>query len=286
MSFKNKIKKAFTGGEWSVAFRHVNDIRFITAVSPKNQWCADPFVYEHDGRYYIFVEQYKKDKECGCIGYFEFENGKPVNKGIIIENSYHMSYPDVFEFNGDFYMIPESSANSTIDLYIADQFPNNWRKTKTLLSGKKYVDSTVFEYESKLYLISYCMENSYEIHLFKLDMFNQTMELLSRKVYTENVARPGGRLFIENGKLIRPAQDCSRKYGESLVFYQVDDLNNDGMFLEHECRRLAISNIEVDNCPDRIHQFTSVGDYEVIDVFKERFDLFHVPRIFFRARRK
>lgn len=286
MSILGKIKKAFTGGEWFVAYRPVGSEDYQAAKAPEGQWCADPFVYEADGRCYIFVEQYLKEKEKGCIGYFQFENGVPVNKGIVIENRYHMSYPDVFEYDGRFYMIPESSANSTVDLYVADRFPDVWRKEKTLIEGAKYVDSTVYRDGEKFYLISYTMVGGYEVHVFDLNMETKELTLLSKKRYERNVARPGGRLFTENGKLMRPAQDCSEKYGEALILYEVDALNRNGEYAEHEVRRIEAGSLRVEKAPERVHQLTVAGGYEVVDVYKEKLDLLHVPRVYFRSRRK
>ena len=285
MYLTSLFKKAITGGEWSVAYRRTNQEEYSITQMPSMQWGADPFVIETGNRHYIFVEQYDRKKRKGCIGYFSFEDGIPVNKGIIIENNYHMSYPDVFVYNNNFYMIPESSANSTVDLYVAEHFPDKWKKVKSLISGRKYVDSTVYCDGSNYYLISYSMVGGYEIHIFSLDMEKQELKFLSKKRYKKNVARPGGWLFIVDGKLMRPAQDCSQKYGESLILYQIDNMNNNGVFVEHEVNRIDAENLKIQGGFDRVHQITSDGTYEVIDVYKERIDLFHFIKIYIRSRR-
>ena len=286
MFIKDKLKKAITGGEWFVAFRFKGELQYKLAVAPKNQWCADPFAFEVNGDHYIFVEQYLNAQGKGCIGYFKFENGVPINKGVIIENSYHMSYPNIFEYCGQYYMIPESSANSTVDLYVAENFPDNWRKVKSLITQKKYVDSTVYQDENNYYLISYSMIGGYEVHVFALNMESKELTFLSKKKYKNNVARPGGRLFVENGKLMRPAQDCTRKYGEALIIYEVDSLNNDGEFTEHEVRRITADEFRINNNPERVHQMTYDSLYEIVDVYKEKLDFLHVPKILLRVNRK
>ena len=286
MKIVNRIKNAFTGGEWFLAYRTKDDTKWKEIETPDNQWCADPFVFEDGDNHYIFVEQYLKEKDKGCIGYYKFINGKPVNQGIVIENKYHMSYPDVFKYKTQYYMIPESSANSTIDIYVADHFPDKWRKDKTLISGKKYVDSTVIKNETGYYLISYTVNDGYEIHVFSLDMEKKELSRVSGKLYGANIARPGGRLFYENGVLLRPAQDCSKKYGEMLIIYQVDALNDNGEYKEHEIGRIKASEISVDKCPERIHQLTKDTEFEVIDLFKEKIDLLHAIKIYLRSKRK
>ena len=286
MSIINKIKKVFTGGDWFIAYQNVNDQEWSIAKAPENQWCADPFVFEDGDEHYIFVEQYRKDKDKGCIGYFKFVDGIPVNEGIIIENSYHMSYPDVFKYKDQYYMIPESSANNTVDLYIADSFPDKWHKEKTLIDNGKYVDSTVYQDDTGIYLISYTMTNGYDLHVFSLDMGKKELTEISIKHYQKNIARPGGRLFLKDGKLIRPAQDCSKKYGEALILYQVDSMNKNGEYVEHEVNRISMSELKIQSRPERIHHITRAGKYEVIDCYKEKLDIFHVPRIYLRSRRK
>ena len=286
MSIIAKLRNAITGGEWSIGYSSLGDKKWMLIGSPIDQWCADPFVISQNNEHFIFVEQYMKSKEKGCIGYYKFIDGVPVNKGIIIENTYHMSYPDVFRYGDKFYMIPETSANETVDLYVADNFPDKWRKEKTLIKGKKYVDSTVYQDESGIYLISYSIQDGFEIHVFSIDMERKEIELLSKKRYVKNVARPAGRLFLKDGKLIRPAQDCSRKYGESLIFYQVDAMNQNGNFFEHEVKRVDAREINIEKKPDRIHHYTYDDRYQVIDLFSERTDLMHAFKIFARMRRK
>lgn len=286
INLRDFVKKAITDGEWYVAYKSVDNDLYAIAEMPDDQWCADPFVYEVNGHHYIFVEQYLKNKLKGCIGYFEFIKGIPVNKGIIIENSYHMSYPNVFEYDRRYYMIPETSANSTVDLYIADHFPDKWHKVKSLIMGEKYVDSTVYQNNGQYYLFSYSMSKGYELHIFELDMEKQAVRLLSKKRYSKNVARPGGRLFVENGMVMRPAQDCSRKYGEALIIYQVDDINKNGDYLEHEVKRIESSTLGIDILPDRIHHITADDNYIAVDVYKEKIDLLHAFKIFIRSKRK
>ncbi len=286
MSIIEKIKKAFTGGEWFVAYQHINDSKWMVAKAPEGQWCADPFVLDDGDNHYIFVEQYRKDKDKGCIGYFKFIEGVPVNQGIIIENTYHMSYPDVFKYENHYYMIPESSANNTVDLYVADSFPDRWHKEKTLIDGCKYVDSTVYQDDTGIYLISYTMTNGYDIHVFSLNMEKKEIKEISRKHYDRNIARPGGRLFVNGGKLIRPAQDCSRKYGEALILYQVDYLDKNGEYIEHEIDRIDANKYIIEGNPERVHQLTHDNIYRVVDVYKERIDIMHMPKIYFRTRRK
>ena len=56
-------------------------------------------------------------------------------------------------------------------------------------------------------------------------------------------ARPAGRLFRRGGALIRPGQDCSRRYGEAVVLNRVDVLS------PSEYRESPVDRIEPDWMP-------------------------------------
>lgn len=51
-------------------------------------------------------------------------------------------------------MIPETSEENEVSLYksFIDDFPNNWRKEKILLSGKDFQDPVLFEKDNIYYL--------------------------------------------------------------------------------------------------------------------------------------
>ena len=122
MTIKRLIQKAFIGGQWYVGYRRKGDTKYSVIETPRDMWIADPTMFVANGEHYLFVEVYEKKKKKAAIGYYHFENNVPVYKGLIVENPYHMSYPCVFEYNGEFYMIPESSANDSITLYRAEHF--------------------------------------------------------------------------------------------------------------------------------------------------------------------
>ena len=293
MNIGTLLKKAFTGGDWCIAIRGIEDKQYRVVSNLPNTWCADTLLFEECGEHYLFVEQYDKKKDKGAIGYYTIENGTPVSKGVIIENSYHMSYPFVFKHEGVIYMIPESSANNTVDLYVAEEFPNKWQLKKHLIENDKYVDSTVWEQDGQLFVLTYkkrtnaiSRKTEWILAVFILDMRTLSMQKISERIYSINTGRPAGHLFKKNGVLIRPAQDCSKKYGESIILYAVDSFNADGKYVEHETERITLQRLNTDKRIDRFHTYSRDSKYEVIDAYLEKLDLFHVPRIYLRSRRK
>jgi len=281
MKIRVLFNKLFVGGQWYVGYRDykLNNKREYSIVSvPDDQWVADPFLYEFEGKHYLFVEQYFKEKHRAGIGVFEIIDGEPVNNRIIIENDYHMSYPCVFYHKGKHYMIPESSANNTIDLYLADEFPYLWSHKAILLEGEKYVDSTVYQSGDNIYLLSYTtVQSGWSLVVFQLDLDTFSLVKLTEKIYSKNVGRPAGFLYRED-MLLRPSQDCSQKYGEALILNEIDELNNNS-FQEHPVSGINYKDITSPLKIERVHTINRDSKYEVVDLFKEKLELLHAFRI-------
>ena len=282
MKFEQLLQKAFIGGHWGVGIREKGAKQYHMVNTPAGAWIADPFLYEVDGEHYLFVELYETDKEKACIAYYRFVDGKPVYQGKIIEQPYHMSYPCVFAYNGEHYMIPETSANLSIDIYKAVDFPERWEKIACLSSGKRYVDTTVLKQGDNYKLISYRKDGgSWYLDAYTLDMEKKTIEPLASKSYATNIGRPAGHFMTDDG-LIRPAQNCAIKYGESIILYQIDHFEN-GCFEEHATTRMTVADLDIDARPDRVHTYNRDSQFECVDVYFEKFDLLHGVKTLWRA---
>ena len=268
MRITDLISKAFIGGDWSVGYREIGTNGY-TIIPVKKGWIADPFLFEYKGEHYLFVEYVNGKK--GEIAYFKFIDRKPVFQKVIISESYHLSYPCIFMHEGDVYMIPESADHHSIDLYKAEVFPDKWTKVCQLEKGI-YFDTTFVSHHGKEYLFSYRPKKGcFELVLFSLDIVNHKIEQIGKIQYKENIGRPAGMLYEEDQKLIRPAQDCSRKYGENLLFYYVNGLDNGRLAENYKC---IVSANETDSRYQRIHTYNRDSAYETVDFFKEKFHLF------------
>lgn len=279
MGIQKVFCKAFVGGQWLVAYRDLQKntgYQYAQENLPEGQWVADPFLLEHKGKHYLFCEQYETQKNKAGIGYFLFEDGIPINKGIVLQKPYHMSYPCLFTYKDVVYMIPETAVNQTVELYRATDFPEKWELDAVLVENVRYMDSTVFENEDGWHLFAY--ENrgkTWALIDFALNMEEKSLQKCSEKIYKTNVGRPAGNLWRENGKRYRPAQDCTEKYGKALLVYEEEN--------GQECLVKKIGAEEIGLNAQRIHTMNRNSRYEVVDLFRERFDLLHGWKIFKRS---
>ena len=116
---------------------------------------ADPFPVVWRGRTFLFVEDYEHAKAKGVISVVEFGPDGPMGQPQqALERPVHLSYPNVFERDGEMWMIPESGGAGTIDLYRALDFPFRWRLERTLVSGVCANDATLIEHDGRWWMFA------------------------------------------------------------------------------------------------------------------------------------
>ena len=85
---------------------------------------ADPFMLRRDHTWYMFFEVMNRQTRKGEIGLASSENGmKWTYQQIVLAEPFHSSYPYVFYWAGDYYIIPESYKASSISIVQGIEFP-------------------------------------------------------------------------------------------------------------------------------------------------------------------
>jgi hypothetical protein len=204
---------------------------FAILAPPRGKNHADPFLFEHKEKTYIFFERYADD-EPGTICCVELcGNGTLGEIRTVLRRSYHVSYPFVFKWHGDIYLLPETSNNGTVEVYGAIDFPHRWELAAVLLRNVLAVDATILEHQGKLWLFAAGLgglgTESSELSLFFADsLFGQWRPHPKNPVVRDvRRARPAGRLFFQQERLIRPGQDCFERYGYAISLNRVDVLS-------------------------------------------------------------
>ncbi len=206
---------------------------FRPLVPPRDRLWADPFIVEREGQTYIFIEELLFATRRGIISVLTLDaEGRVASDTTILDRPYHLSYPFVFEHRGAWYMIPESSANRSVDVYRCTRFPDQWTFEKTLLCDVPAWDTTLLEYEGRWWmfvnLVSDAGKATWDsLHLFYADdplSVSWTAHPLNPVVSDVRSARPAGRLYLRDGKLFRPSQDSTQRYGYGLRLNRIDKL--------------------------------------------------------------
>lgn len=211
---------------------------FAPVFPPSDRSWADPFVWYYKGEYYIFVEELPYATNRGRIACLYLDEQMRVRSHhIVLERPYHLSYPFLFQHENHLYMLPETKGNCTIELYRCVSFPNDWVPAKTLISDILAVDSTLIKVNNKWWLFTYVSDlknnGSDSLRLYYADNpLSSSWTPHPQNPIKKDIKclRPAGRIFLRNGELIRPAQDCSIRYGYAINFNRITRLTE----LEYE----------------------------------------------------
>jgi hypothetical protein len=199
--------------------------------SPPDRCWADPLLVHRDGTDWLFFEEYHFDKRRGVVACAPVDgNGLVGPSRLALERPYHLSYPFVFEWRGLVFLLPETRENRTVELYRAERFPDRWVLERRLFEGVEAVDCTIHVGDDGLWLFTSIGKPTFscndELHVFHADDPRGPWRPHARNPVVSDVccARPAGPLFREKGRLIRPAQDCSVRYGYAITFNEVEVL--------------------------------------------------------------
>lgn len=130
-------------------------------------WYADPMVRHIRGKYYVFTEQFDLDEGKGKIAVSEIRNGKIGTPKTILDEPFHLSFPNVFAFGQDYYMVPECSASHAIRIYKMGGSVEHWEEILSI-PVDNCVDTAVLQQENGLYLISSELEKGNALKARKL----------------------------------------------------------------------------------------------------------------------
>jgi len=188
---------------------------------------ADPFLLRHDGTWFMFFEALRSGTYEGDIALARSADGmKWEYVGIVLDEPFHLSYPNVFSWHDEFYMIPESNRAGAIRLYKAEPFPSRWSFQHALVTGR-YVDPTIFRHDGHWWMFATEISSA-TLHLFHSDeLEGPWVEHVRSPVIRNdaNTARCAGRIFEHEGKLLRFAQDCDPVYGGGIQVFEIAELS-------------------------------------------------------------
>jgi len=244
---------------------------FERIMPPKSEFWADPFLIEHQEKHYLFFEVFPFERELGHLSCMEILDDGSFGEVVkILERPYHFSYPNVFEHKGEMYMVPETGGHQCIQLYKAKSFPYEWEFQYDLMEGIRAFDSTFIEYDGVWWLFATISETEQcatteELHVFYADspLSKDWTAHPANPINTfASSARPAGKIFIQEGRLYRPSQDCAGSYGAGINMCEIITLNKE----EYEEVILSKRKPDWDKALIGLHTLNFDSKYTVIDV--------------------
>lgn len=245
-------------------------LRYL-APAPGTFW-ADPFPLIHEGRHYIFFEELIYGSERGRLLAVEVAEDGPAGVPMpVLERDYHLSYPQVFHWEGELYMVPETRNARQVELLRCVEFPSRWELCRVLLDEVQAVDATLWHQTGQWWMfVNLALdggEMADELHLYFADsLFGKWTPHPENPLCADvRCTRPAGPLFSAGGKTFRPSQDGSLRYGGALWVNHIEQLDRTGY------RERPVGRIAPDWHPDvsRVHTLGRAGRLTVLDCVVE-----------------
>ncbi|MER9066741.1 hypothetical protein NKH84_09250 [Mesorhizobium sp. M0902] len=227
------------GRMWGVGWRFdesaslldKGEATFSVLTGSTDSYLADPFPFRRQGQDFIFVEQYLYSKNRGCIAVVAADRDGTVGAPqIVLEEPHHLSYPFVFEQDGQIWMIPESGTARNVSLYRAVEFPYRWTREACLIEGIEGYDTTPLCHEGGFWFFvspRRWRSTSWDVlSLYRAESLtgSWTPHAANPVLIDARLSRPAGAVIRHGGRTLRPVQDCARGYGSAVTFCQIDAL--------------------------------------------------------------
>jgi len=212
--------------------------------SPAYGYYANPFLWQHNGSNWLFVEEFQYARDKGRLVVMELTASlEPVSPRPLASTLFygdfdcHASFPHLFEMNGTVYMIPETGERKSIDLYACEQWPDRWRLERRLLFGLDAVDTMTLRSNGIWWLFTSVRTGTQNRHLeifFTHDLLTGTLQ-----AHPENNARlyegarhgtgrnAGYLAQSSDGGITRLMQKSEHYYGEGVAAMKVMQLNTE-----------------------------------------------------------
>ncbi|WP_241569890.1 glucosamine inositolphosphorylceramide transferase family protein [Rosenbergiella collisarenosi] len=197
----------------------------ITWVEADDSLCfiADPFGLWQGGLLYLFVEAYDYRTRRGYIVAYVLDAELNIlEHRPVLREEWHLSYPVVFEADGEIWMLPEAYKSGRLTLYRAIEFPWRWQAVPEFQFPEAAIDASPLFHAGRWWMFytpptpKAARTNTLKLasadHLFG-PWDQQPIQTLREDIHG---SRMGGTPFLANGKIFLPTQDCHETYGGAL----------------------------------------------------------------------
>jgi hypothetical protein len=272
------LRERRTRRQWGLAVSfdpntHADFAQFHPITPPPDRIWADPFVIADGERVWIFIEEMEFTTDRGVLAVMEVHrDGTWSAPQRVLERDFHLSYPCVFRWNGELFMVPDTRFNRTIELYRCTQMPDRWELDTVLMTEIDAVDTTVFKHDRRWWMY-FTTPSGDRAGLDRLWLHHADSPRGPWMPHRWNPlecdvvgGRCGGRPFMRDGKLLRAVQIGTPYYGYALGLREIVTLTPDAW--EERLVETILPNWSADLAG--MHTLNVDGDVAVVDVMRFR----------------
>lgn len=237
---------------------------------PEFTYDADPFGYWSGDILHIFVEHFDYRMGKGHIDVCTYDDRLHfIERRPVLREAWHLSYPCVFDADGETWMLPEACASGGVTLYRAVELPSRWEAAAKIMLDVAPVDATPLYHDGMWWLfyspatnIKDCLTR---LHVaYAADLTGPWTCHPANPVLVDDAGvRPGGAPILHRGQWILPVQDRTRGYGSAVRLLTIDQLDPSHFSARFTGRLAAPGNAAP--YKSGLHTLSSAGSVTLID---------------------
>ena len=270
---KTKLFQLLSQSRWNLAFVQdgiekvitCESIQFTPVINPYRHqcWFADPFILDfNDDFIYLLAEEMRYKVPKGRIAKLTIERKKMtiVKVEIVLEEQWHLSFPNIIRQNGRIFVYPESANSGKLYLYelIDDENGCRLERISTLCDDVIW-DSTISDlFGDKLMFTS--RSNNFHLDIYQWEETDKRFHYSQTLDSTQPNMRMAGALFKWGNDVYCPSQISWNRYGEAVEMKKISQ-TDDGWNLETVRKLMPPKKMLING----MHTFNVYKDLIVVD---------------------
>ncbi len=252
-----------------------------------NRFMADPFLARNKmNELFLFYEDFILDEWIGKIRMCKLDSHfNVIEETEVLNTGSHLSYPYVYEAEGNLYLMPEASKGGQHYAYEIDFDNKRLINRKLIFPDIQLLDASIIFHEGKFWLFATHrgIHSNNQLHIYFSNKWDGPYAPHKLNPVKDNAdgSRPAGDFVIVNGQLYRPTQNCKAYYGKSITFNRVLKLSENSF---EEVAHIEIRPFKKTDFNYAIHTINFSGNVIVVDRLRRIFSPMTQIRSFLRRK--
>jgi hypothetical protein len=285
MDLFSKIYDKFFIKQWSIGLSYgtkedvlnhgIDKLNFTWIPNHKaSRLIADPFLARNQkNELFLFYEDFKYEEWAGKIRMSKLDSHfSVIEETEVLNTGSHLSYPYVYEAEGNLYIMPEASKGGQHYAYEIDFDNKRLLNRKLIFPDIQLLDASITFHEGKYWLFATHrgIHSNSQLHIYFSDKWDGPYAPHQLNPVKDNAdgSRPAGDFVIVDGQLYRPTQNCKSYYGKSITINRVLKLNESSF---EEVAHIEIVPPNNSHFNYAIHTINFSGNVIVIDGLRRIF---------------
>lgn len=203
----------------------------LNNITGNTRFLADPFLLINEDKYYIFFEHQSRTGPAEISYLSSIDGLNYTYKGVALRESFHLSFPQIFNYKNDIYLLPETASANNVLLYESVGFPQEWKIKDTLIKNFKLKDPAILISKELNLIVG--IDQNYNQKVFTADsLFGEWKETKDFEIGIGDEIRPAGNFFKHKNHYYIPFQNNFEGYGSGVSLYKLVFNENNRRFVK------------------------------------------------------